>query len=344
VAHLAEAMRWQGARVDLRALGTAAIGTAGPILAGLALGHVHEGLTIGLGAMLLAGGPRDDTAAEQPSHASAILPALLAILCATLIVGLPGHDLATIALAALAALVSGYSRPLAIAAIRFLVYFILCLTLLEAAGEHRGAAAILFGIGALWNLAVRATLPRPARPAAPETPARVPTPAQRRAYFRRTLGTRAGWQFPIRLAIGLAAAMLIRDLWPAHHFSWVVLTVALLTQRPVEHLPVKLTQRTLGTTAGVAASWAILVLHPSQPVLAGILCLLAIAAPFARAGNYLAWSAVSSPAILIVMDFGRPIETMLLTDRLVATLAGAAIVLAGNFLADRLLPRPPKPQ
>lgn len=343
--HLAEALRWQGgARMESRALAVAGIGTAAPILAGLALGHVQEGLTIGLGAMLLAGGPREEAATERPSLASAILPALLAILCATLIAGLPGRDVAMIALAFVAGLVSGYSRPLAVAAIRFLVYFILCLTLLEAAGEQRGAAALLFGAGALWNLAVRALLARPALPIEPpDAPARVVTPTQRRAYFRRTLATAAGWQFPIRLATGLIAAMLIRDLWPTHHFSWVVLTVALLTQRPVEHFPVKLTQRTLGTAAGVAASWAVLAFGSSAPVEAGFLCLLALAAPFARAGNYLAWSAISSPAILIVMDFGRSIDTTLLNDRLIATLAGAAIVLTGNYLAERLLPAPPAP-
>lgn len=344
--HLAEALRWQGgARMESRALAVAGIGTAAPILAGLALGHVQEGLTIGLGAMLLAGGPREEAAAERPSSlASTVLPAALAILCATLIAGLAGRDVAMIALAFLAGLMSGYSRPLAVAAIRFLVYFILCLTLLEAAGEHRGAAGMLFGAGALWNLAVRALLARPALATEPpDAPARVVTPGQRRAYFRRTLATAAGWQFPIRLAAGLTAAILIRDLWSTHHFSWVVLTVALLTQRPVEHFPVKLTQRTLGTAAGVAASWVILAFGSSAPIEAGFLCLLAIAAPFARAGNYLAWSAISSPAILIVMDFGRSIDTTLLNDRLIATLAGAAIVLAGNYLADRLLSAPPAP-
>jgi hypothetical protein len=344
-AHLAEVLRWSGdARVDLRTLAVAAIGMAGPVLAGLALGRTAAGLMIGLGAMLLAGGPRDEAAggaAERTSPLSAILPAALAVASATLIAALPERDLAMLALAGIAALVSGFSRPAGVAAIRFLIYFILCLSLLEAAGDHRGTAAWLFGIGAVWNLAVRAMLPRPAAEPVLAAPARVPTSAQRRAYFRRTLGTFAGWQFAIRVTAGLAAALLIRDLWPAHHFTWVVLTVALLTQRPIEHFPVKISQRAIGTTAGVAVSWAILALGPSPPVIVAMLCLLAIAAPFARAGNYLAWSAVSSPAILLAMDFGRPIETALLTDRLIATLAGAGIVLAANFAADRWLSAQP---
>jgi uncharacterized membrane protein YccC len=214
----------------------------------------------------------------------------------------------------------------------------LCASLLESAGAHRGTAALLFGVGATWNLAIRAMLTignrRPAPTPAPAKPP--PTPAQRRAYFRRTLRTLAGWQFPIRIATGLTLAEAIRHFWPTHHFGWIVLTVALLTQRALEHFPVKITQRALGTAVGVAVSYAILVAAPSHLVLAVLVCLLAILAPFARAGNYLVWSAISSPVILMVMDIGRPVETMLLTDRLLATLAGAAIVLGMNFAMDRL--------
>ena len=338
-AHLAPVLRWsREERVGARTLVVAAIGMAAPVAAGLAFGRPAIGFTIGLGAMLLAGEAQSAASAnERPKPLVAILPALLAAIAATLTAPLPWRDAALVVLAALAAIASGYSRPVAVGAIRFLIYFVLCASLLESAGANRGAAALLFGAGALWNMAVRTMLGRGnAVSEIPDAaPARASTPAQRRAWFRRTLGTRAGWQFPVRIAGGLTAAIMIRDLWPSHHFGWVVLTVALLTQRPLERLPVKITQRALGTAMGVAATWAILAANLPLLALGLIVCVLATLAPFARAGNYLAWSAVSSPVILLVMDLGRPIETALLTDRLTATLTGAAIVLAGNWLAER---------
>jgi uncharacterized membrane protein YccC len=152
----------------------------------------------------------------------------------------------------------------------------------------------------------------------------------------------AGWQFSVRLVVGLGLASGLRALWPSHHYGWIVLTVALLTQRPLEHLPVKTIQRTLGVLIGVALTWAFLVCI-TAPILLGVLiCLLATTAAAARARSYLAYSAISTPVILLVLDFGRPIQTALLADRLVATLAGAAIVVALNVALDRLTTGEPK--
>jgi hypothetical protein len=74
-----------------------------------------------------------------------------------------------------------------------------------------------------------------------------------------------------------------------------------------------------------------------------LICALATAAGVARARSYLAYSAISTPVILIVLDFGKPIEPSLLADRLVATLAGAAIVVTLNVVMDRLTTRMLRP-
>jgi hypothetical protein len=349
-AHLTEAFGWSAAEpIGWRTLAVAVLGIAVPVAVGLALGRLETGFTIGLGALLLASGPSDGskvTAAEESSPASAILPAALAVGSATLIAGTPdagpfGADVAMIALAGLAATVSGYSRPVGVAAIRFIVYLVLSVALLDSAGEHRGWAALVFGLGALWNVAIRLLLVggkkdvAEAVPAA--VPAKTPTPAQRRAYFRRTLKTLAGWQFTIRIVAGLAIACLLWRLWPAHHYAWIVLTVAILTQRALEHLPVKTTQRALGSLLGVSITWLILLGVKSPILLAGLVCVLGAGAALARARNYLAYAVLSTPVILLVMDFGRPVQMGLLTDRLAATVMGAAIVLGGNLLLDRAL-------
>ncbi len=346
---LREALRWSPvAATDRRNLAVAALGMMVPVIAGLASGRLETGFTIGLGAMLLTDAPSAASAAsataittERPSPLSAILPAALAVTLATLICGGVWTDPTMVLLAGAAAAVSGYSRPVGVAAIRFIIYLVLSVTVLQSAGDHRSAAALIFGLGALWNMVVRRLLVRPGaedKPTEP-TPARQPTPAQRRAYWRRTLRTLNGWQFPIRIVAGLGVASALRQLWPSHHYGWIVLTVALLTQRPIEHLPVKTIQRGLGTALGVALTWAIVSWTSAPVLLALAICLLAIAASVARARNYLVYAVLSTPVILLVLDFGKPIQTSLLTDRLVATALGAAIVMSANFVLDWSLKR-----
>ncbi len=153
-----------GAPLGWRAVAVGALGMGVPVAVGAALGHVDAGVVIGLGAVLLAGAPAA-SAAGDPRPATAVVPALLAVVVATAIAGGPWTDPLLIGLTALAALASGYSRPLAVAAIRFAVYLVLSTGLLDAAGPHRAATALVFGLGALWNIALRALLhdPRPAR-------------------------------------------------------------------------------------------------------------------------------------------------------------------------------------
>jgi len=344
---LREALHWAPtATTDRRNLAVAALGMMIPVLTGLAAGRLETGFTIGLGAMLLTEAPSaasSTTAATgRSSPLSAILPAGAAVTLATLICGGVWTDPAMVVLAGVAAAVSGYSRPVGVAAIRFIVYLVLSVTVLQSAGDHRTAAALIFGLGALWNMVVRRLLVRPDPQAASieaAPPARQPTPAQRRAYWRRTLRTLSGWQFPIRIVGGLGVASLLRQLWPSHHFGWIVLTVALLTQRPIEHLPVKTIQRGLGTVLGVAVTWAIVTWVTPPVLLALLICLLAIAASVARARNYLVYSAIATPVILLVLDFGKPVQTTLLTDRLMATVVAAAIVIVANVVVDRALKR-----
>jgi ABC-type proline/glycine betaine transport system permease subunit len=52
---------------------------------------------------------------------------------------------------------------------------------------------------------------------------------------------------------------------------------------------------------------------------------------------------ISTPVILLVMDLGTPVATALLTDRLAATLMGAAIVVVLNIILERVTTRPSPP-
>ncbi len=337
--HVRAALQWsEGEPIGWRTVAIAALGMGVPAALGLAAGRLALGFTIGLGAMLLAGEAAPSGAAiqDRPSPGSAIFPAILAVTIATVIAGAPWTDGAMIALAGVAAAVSGYSRPVGVAAIRFIIYLVLSVILLDSAGDHRGWAALAFGLGALWNVAVRLMLARDKEKPRADPPSRTPTPAQRRAHWRKTMRGLSGWQFPIRLVAGLAVASTLRHLWPNHHYGWIVLTVALLTQRPIEPLPVKTSQRTLGAVIGVGATWTILMWAPPPAILGVLICALATLAAVGRARSYLVYAAASTPVILLVFDLGKPVETALLTDRLVATLLGAAIVVTGNFTLGRL--------
>lgn len=264
-------------------------------------------------------------------------PALLATIAATIISGAIWTDAAMILLAGVAATISGYSRPLGIAAIRFIVYLVLSVGLLDAAAEHRGVAALIFGCGALWNVGIRILLAdRQVDAETPRAPAHNPTHAQRRAHLRRTLRKLSGWQFTLRLVLGLSIASVVRHVWPAHHYFWIVLTIALLTQRPLERAPTKLLERAGGAMLGVALTWAILFATLPPVVLAILVCILGTTAAVLRSRSYMLYSAVSMPVILLVLDYGKPIATALLTDRIVATLAAAAIVVVLNLLFELL--------
>ncbi|MEP9359747.1 FUSC family protein [Sphingomonas sp. KR3-1] len=345
-AHLGEAFHWTPIEpLTLRTLAIAMFAMGVPVITGFALGKPALGLVIGLGSMLLA----NETPGQAPGQATegghgwgaSIVPALLAVPAAMLLGRVPWSDAAMVGLSAAAATLVNWSRPAAGGAVRFIIFLILNLGLSAAGGgAHRGGAALLFGIGALWRAVLRRLFrPRHApAPAAPEAPpARVVTPRQRRIHFRRTMGTLQGWQYPIRLGFGLTAAVLLRDLWPERHLGWIVLTIALLTPRAIEHLPVQITQRVAGTLAGVALAGAILWLSPGHVLLAAMVVALGVAAPLARAGNYALYCLLSTPVILLAIDAGTEGEAGLLADRLIATLGGAAVIFAANWAMDRAM-------
>lgn len=326
-----------------RALAIGLLGMAVPVLTGLLLGQSHAGFLIGLGAVLLARAPAESGGSVGDSRGARLvrmaLPAVAAVAVATLLARLPQPDPALIGLVAFTALAVNYSRPLAAAAIRFNIYLVLGMSLLDGPPGHRSGAALIFGCGALWNILLRLLLDRQdaAPSAAPESARRQPVPAQRRAHFRKQLRRLAGWQFPIRLAIGLGIASLLRHAYPAHHYYWILLTVALLTEPAIEPLPRKTLQRLAGTIGGVALTGLIFAVAAGPLALGAVAAALAALVPVARARSYLLYAILSAPLILLVLDIGTPAAPALLVDRLVATTLAGAIVVALNLLLGRLV-------
>ena len=71
----------------------------------------------------------------------------------------------------------------------------------------------------------------------------------------------------------------------------------------------------------------------------GVIAGLVALATLARMRSYLLYAILSTPVILLVMDFGRPVDPSLLQDRLIATAIGAALVLVGNQILAALSAR-----
>jgi hypothetical protein len=163
------------------------------------------------------------------------------------------------------------------------------------------------------------------------------TAAQKYAWWRRTLASRAAWQYQVRLTACLAVAAVLRNVWPEHHVAWISLVVAILTQRQLELLPLKTTQRALGTVLGVAAAGLPVIYPPPIWGLVVGIGVLAALRPVLKTRNYLAYTAIMTPLIILVMDANQPVAAGVLLDRLIATGAAAGLVIIANRLAIRWL-------
>jgi Fusaric acid resistance protein-like len=350
-AHLAEALRWStAARIDRVTILGAGIGMAGPVLAGAAMGHLSAGLAAALGSLMVGGVAagtswraqgREIIAASLPAVAAAVVAA------ATAGRGWPG-DAGTVVLVGIVAALSGYSRPVAVMATRFILVLLIAATVAAGMPDQKGLLVLILA-GALWAALVALVLGALARAghrgevACEAGSSSQPTAAQKRARWRRSLAQISGWHYTLRLTLCLGVAVGLRWLWPEHHFHWIALTVALLTERQIERLPVRTTQRALGTALGVLAAGALLVYQPPAWGLIVGIGVLAAARPFLRARNYLAYSAVMTPLIIVILDAGAPLGAGVLIDRLVATLIGAALVIGANMIFARAAATPATP-
>ena len=95
-------------------------------------------------------------------------------------------------------------------------------------------------------------------------------------------------------------------------------------------------QRATGTAVGVVIGGLLLAWPAPAWLLVTAIAVIAALRPILKARNYLAYSAVMTPLIVMMMEFGQPATPMVMADRLVATLVGCALALAaGRWLAPR---------
>ncbi|MBO0766415.1 MAG: FUSC family protein [Hyphomicrobiaceae bacterium] len=260
---------------------------------------------------------------------------------AALIAGHRGWtDVGIVALAGLAATIGGYSHPLAVATGRFIVILVISLSTMENGGPRAAIFALLLS-GALWTSLVAFGLGSLLRPAGwssdrASEPDRTASSARKYRRWIASLKTLAGWQFALRLVPSLAAAGVLRAAWPDHHLLWIAVTVAILCQRSLEPIPTRTMQRSVGAAVGVAATALLLGRLLPGWGLALLAGALAAFGSWLRAQNYLMYTASMTLLIILLLSAGALIEVGTLIDRLLATLIGAALVLAANMAVAKI--------
>jgi Fusaric acid resistance protein-like len=346
-AHAKEVLRWSPDRkVDAVDVLSAALGMAAPVALGVYAGMPPAGLAAALGGLAASRAqPRGDFAARTGQSAAVLIPVICAV-----IFTIAGDDRGWIkdflrlVAVSIAALVGSYSRSMAMTGTRFIVFVVIMHAMPEMNVAGGAVLLALVLIGALWTRglgwALRAFAGRDDNMAPDERERPHGSMRQRIARWRRSLGSLAGWSYSIRITTGLAVSVVLEHLWPSHHLHWVGLTVVLLTPRHRELLSPKTTQRAIGTAIGVTATG--IALRAGLPMWAFVvaIALLAGLRPLLHAGNYLLYSVVMTPLVILVIDAGHVPEFGLLLDRLFATALGAALVVAASAALTGLARKP----
>jgi hypothetical protein len=348
-AHFKDALNWsRSAEVSPVSALACGLAIALPLLAGVTIGNMAIGAAAAIGGLAIGGGA--GPARTLRSHArqllSALLPCALGAGCAGLIAGQDWrHRIAMTLIATLAAVVSRFG--FAASSVRF----ILCLLMtwsIVLNGDARVASVAVVITGGLLAVTLHIAVHALARLAGASAPAAAPAAlagdearvpwGRWLAAFRQTILKPQGLQYPLRIFACLGAAALISAAWPLHHPEWIALTVAIVVRPQLDAAALRTTQRALGTVAGVAAGSAFVFLRPSSwaIVLAG--GIIGALRPWALARSYLAYTAIMTPFMILMLDIAHPPEPSVLLSRLAATLTGAGIVvLAGAAVRATLL-------
>ncbi|CAM3523541.1 Fusaric acid resistance protein-like [Bordetella sputigena] len=348
VRHFRDVFLWRPeARFEVADVLAAGFGMAGPVLAGLVSGHEAAGFAAALGGLAVNRVESGTSVRDHVRHEiGAVAPAFLAAMVAIALAA--DENLAAVFLVAtvmIAALIGGVSRPMAVASTRFII-FLMIVGAVPDLSLHDGPGLLgMMALGAIWTSALglgfaalmRGRNPKPRE----EASMRQPSVAQRLRHGLRALRTLAGWTYTLRLGGCLSVAALLQWIWPDHHFHWIGLTVALLISRRPEPGAVRTTQRTLGTGIGVLLAG----LLPRSPLPAGVLVVLigglAGARSHFRQGNYLAYSMLMTPLVVLIIDAGQPPDWSLLADRLMATVIAGLLVTLCDLVLKSFVPAGP---
>jgi hypothetical protein len=348
---LADVLRWSPAkRPEASQVIAAMLGLAVPILVGVATDQVSLGAAAAIGGLALGGVAqgRETFLLQASALTAALLTGCAAILTGTFIVHQGSLILVAIpAIAALAALVGGISRPMAQQSTRFARFMIIAANLSTPEIRPLGMM-LLFFLGATWTLilslllwAVFGRAKRGARDSSAVIEDRRPPTAFLLRRWLRSLSTLSGWQYLLRSASCLMIAEAVAWVWPGQHGQWIALTVAIVLDRRPTVPPTRLVERALGTVFGVVFASLLLVWTPPRLFLTIPIAALAAARPILRAGNYTTYAMIMTPLVVLLLDFDQTPSAAVLLDRLMATIVGCLIAFLFGYLPWVKLLAPP---
>lgn len=348
--HVTGAFRWSTEKeVTAIEITVSALAMAVPALLA-ARGH-HTGLGL-IGGMAMSGTvAHGRLRAQAASAAAALLVLILAAGIACAFARLEGvWQIGLLLIAGLAGVAGGFDRAMVAASIRFVFYIVMIGGIVSTTTAN---PLLIFAVvvgGALFAVVLHMAMAgvveqirgHPTEGAEEE---RKPTTKQKFNRLRRSLIELAGWQYPARLVSCLGVVLLIHAAFPDHDVHWAALALVLLIERRPERLPLKTTQRVIGVLFGVLCAGLLSFL--ALPVWADVLSVTVLggARPFLRARNYLAYSIVMTPLMMMAMGTAeRALPASALLDRLFATVFAACLVLLVNQLTIYLLPQTAAPK
>ncbi|MEU7857957.1 FUSC family protein [Nonomuraea sp. NPDC049141] len=319
-----------------------------------------------VGAVPVGGVPAGTTSADSVSRAAAPVDGVVAkvaslaeglgrggcAVAATTVAGLVGAAVGgqgwitavtVVLVAAVAAAVGGFSRPMAEHTTRFIVFMVISTGLAKHAAPV--AAAVLFAEGAIWGLLVTALCThtklcahtkqsRTKRPRPVAVPSASPAPTKRALLRRwwRTLGTVRGWQYPIRLITCLAVAEIIGLVWPQPTASWIAVTVVIVVRRQLDGALRRAIERAAGTGAGVLVGSAVLLWVPAPWLFVLLVAGLAAVRPVLKDRDYTLYATVMTPLVLLLMEGGGRVAPATIGYRLADTAIGCVLALGLGYL------------
>jgi hypothetical protein len=334
--HVAGAFRWSTEK-EVTAIEIAVSALAMSVPALLAARGHHTGLGL-IGGMAMSGTVAHGKLRSQTASACIALLTLALAAGLACVIGRLGAmgQMAMLALAAAAGVIGGYDRTMVVASIRFVVYLVLIGGIVATTTVQPLLIFAVVMSGALFalilHIAMSAVVHRIRKDTdQAETPERVATARQKFNRLKRSLKELAGWQYPIRLVTCLGVVALGHWAFPRYDLHWAAITLVLLVERRPERMPLKTTQRVIGVLFGVCCAGLLSFL--ALPSWADVLtvAILGGARPFLRARNYLAYSIVMTPLMMMALGTADHVmPTSVLWDRLFSTLFAAALVLLVN--------------
>jgi hypothetical protein len=346
IAAISDSFHWSAEhQPDLSQIIVAALGLAVPVAVGALVGQIQVGCVAALGGLALSNQGNSLKFGEYLTNLFyTIVTGILAFILGS---SLSGNSIMSLILVPsivfIAGFIGGISRPLIRMTTLFILFFIIAIRF----GGNPLYIAFFFALGAIWtallSLIIRLIFQKFIESGKPQVANQEPASRkysvkQLLNHWKKSLCRFAGWQYAVRITSCIIIAELIKIIWPFQRGYWILLTVAIVIQRDITKLLPRMFQRGAGTFIGVILSCLFIFFVPSSWLLVLIIGVLAAARVVLRETNYMAYAAVMTPLVIILLDFGRAPSWETILDRMLSTIAGCLISFVfGYYMWNKFL-------